>query len=144
MWAALTSAGLCPPLTQQPLLSPASPSPGTEFKGVKCNCRYKSLAQISLSSASAGGHPCSGIPKARENGFWLWDQWILGIKGHLSRGKTALMEPGHSLGRKLKRREGKKTKGGREKRKKSSREGGRERQDGEGECSWQSGYKDHQ
>ena len=73
---------LCLPLTQQLLRSPASPSLGTESKGVKGNTRYKSLAQISLILASAGGHPCSGIPKAKEKRFRMRDAWTLGVKGH--------------------------------------------------------------
>lgn len=54
------------------------------------------MAQISLSLASAGGHPCPGTPKTRENRFQMRDQWILGIKGH-PWGKPALMEPGASV-----------------------------------------------
>lgn len=149
LWAALFVAQLCLPLTQQLLLSPASPSPGKESKGVKCNNRYKSLAQISLSLASAGGHPCSGIPKAGENGFQRRDQRAWGIKG-LPGGKTALMGPRASLREKAEREGKKKEKRERRDREKEKWEkkkihwGGRKgKREAEDEYLWWDGNKGH-
>lgn len=77
------------------------------------------MAQISLCLTWAGGHPCSGIPKIRENRFQIRDQWTLGIKGH-PWGQSSSDRTQGMLGRRLKRRE-------REKKKTNERGTGRER-----------------
>lgn len=114
---ALWEIPTCTPALRAPH-SAASPSPGRVSKELKRNTRYKFMAQISLCLTLAGGHPCSGIPKIRENRFQIRDQWTLGIKGH-PWGQTGSDRAQGMLGRRLKRRE----------REKKKREGRREREE---------------